>query len=174
MRSLFVVFLFFFSLSSLCAQTLFTYGTHSVSKTEFLNAYWKNKTDSIADKQSLLDYLELYTRYKLKVKAAYDLHLDTLPNQRADLETFRRQIEGSYLIDSSAFEKLVDEAFERSLADIRLSMIVIPFDAGFKAYQFATGMATGQDSASALAKVTEVQSRLKRRIFRITCENIFR
>ncbi len=159
MRIHIVIFSIFISLS-LNAQTLFTYGTKSVSKSEFLNAYWKNKNDSVADKQSLQDYLELYTRYKLKVKAAYDLGMDTLPNQKADLETYRRQIEGAYLTDSSAFEQLTDEAFERSLKEIRLSMIVVPFEEGFKAYQFSTGLATKEDSLAALNKVKEIQKKV--------------
>ncbi len=45
------------------SQTLFTYGTHKVSATEFLNAYNKNKTDSVANSQSLRDYLTLYIRF---------------------------------------------------------------------------------------------------------------
>jgi peptidyl-prolyl cis-trans isomerase SurA len=159
MRITTVIFFLLVSFSA-NSQTLFTYGNKTVSKSEFMNAYWKNKTDLIADKQSLQEYLELYTRYKLKVKAAYDLGLDTLANQRADLETYRRQIEGAYLTDSSAFEQLIDEAYERSLKEIRLSMIVIPFEEGFKAYQFSTGLATGADSIAALDKVKEIQKRL--------------
>src|SRR5688500_12403910 len=48
------------------AQTLFTYGKHAVSKDEFLKAYNKNNKDTSGAKISYADYLELYSRFKLK------------------------------------------------------------------------------------------------------------
>src|SRR5688572_32795958 len=57
------------------AQTLFTYNKKAVSKDEFLNAYYKNNSDS-ASKLSLAEYFELYMRFKLKVQAAIDAKLD--------------------------------------------------------------------------------------------------
>ncbi len=104
-----------------CGQTLFTYGNHKVTTTEFLNAYNKNKTPTSADNtQALRDYLNLYIKFKLKVQAAKDMHLDTLPSLKADLRNFRSQIEGNYLKDDKETKRLTDEAFERSQKDIHL------------------------------------------------------
>jgi len=76
---------FFISLTGLVnyssAQTLLTYGDNSISKEEFLRAYKKNNIASKPTEKSYRNYLELYTRFKLKVRAAYDLKLQELPNQ---------------------------------------------------------------------------------------------
>ena len=85
LRSLFRVFIFVFCSLPLSghAQTLFTYGRHAVSKNEFLQAYNKNNTDTGVAKVSYADYLELYLRFKLKVQAALDTHMDTTAAQLA-------------------------------------------------------------------------------------------
>src|SRR5215218_7450901 len=88
------------------AQTLFTYGTRSVSKQEFLKAYNKNNTAEPATAQSLREYLNLYIAFRLKVQAAYDLKLDTLPNQKAELQSFRNQVMQSYLTDAASLGDL--------------------------------------------------------------------
>ena len=59
-----------------CANPI-TYGNNTVSKDEFLRAYNKNKTPVTDKEKALRDYLELYTNFKLKVKAAQELRMDT-------------------------------------------------------------------------------------------------
>ncbi len=107
---------FFFLLSF--SQTLFTYGSHRVSTKEFLNAYNKNNTDKVNNSQSLQDYFDLYVNFKLKVQAAKDMQLDTLPSLIADLQNFRSQVKDNYLTDKKELKKLENEAFERSQKDI--------------------------------------------------------
>ena len=114
---------------NLTAQTLFTYGRKPVSKEEFLKAYNKNNTTEKRDEKSLREYLDLYTKFKLKVQAAYDLRLDTLPSQKAELQNFRMQLVQNYLNDDNSLNTLVDEAFGRSQKDIRISHIFIPANA---------------------------------------------
>jgi peptidyl-prolyl cis-trans isomerase SurA len=45
--------------ASTFSQTLFTYGTYSVSKDEFLKAYNKNKTPAEDKEKALREYLGL-------------------------------------------------------------------------------------------------------------------
>src|SRR5690242_12578544 len=99
MKRLVLVCLLLFTIHLSFAQTLFTYGSHQVSATEFLNAYNKNKTDTVTDSQSLRDYLDLYIKFKLKVQAAKDLQLHTLPSLIAGLQNFRNQVKDNYLTD---------------------------------------------------------------------------
>ncbi len=99
------------------SQTLFTYGNKVVTKDEFLKAYNKNKTAANND-QALRDYLDLYIKFKLKVQAANDLKLDTLPALEADLQNFRTQIEDGYLKDNKQVTALTEEAYIRSKKDI--------------------------------------------------------
>ncbi|CAN5315581.1 hypothetical protein BH09BAC2_BH09BAC2_06170 [soil metagenome] len=108
------------------SQTLFTYGTKSVSTGEFLKAFNKNKT-AIPDRQNAIkDYLDLYINFKLKVQAAQQLRMDTLPALINDIENFQGQIASSYLSDDAAIQALVKEAFVRSNKDVRFAYLFIP------------------------------------------------
>lgn len=103
------------------SQTLFAYGAHTVSKDEFLRAFNKNlSADSLNREQALKEYLDLYINYKLKVQAARDLKMDTLPSMKGDIQNFRRQIEDSYLKDDKEVEALVMEAYDRSKKDLHV------------------------------------------------------
>ena len=73
-------------------------------KSEFLRAYNKNKTATTNKEQAMKDYLDLYTKFKLKVQAAKDMQLDTLPSLQSDLQNFRAQIENNYLQDDKEVE----------------------------------------------------------------------
>jgi peptidyl-prolyl cis-trans isomerase SurA len=108
------------------AQVLFTYGGKTVTKNEFLKAYNKNNTDGSPTDKSYRDYLELYIRFKLKVQAAFDKKLDTLANQKAELQGFRNQVVESYVRDENSIHDLVKEAIVRSKKDIHLAHIFVP------------------------------------------------
>lgn len=110
------------------SQTLFTYGNMTVSKDEFIRAYNKNKTP-VADKEKALrEYLDLYVKFKLKVKAAMELRLDTLPQLQYDAQSFRSQIEDSYLNNEKAVTALLSEAFNRSQKDLHLLHFFVPVE----------------------------------------------
>lgn len=111
--------------STSSAQTLFTCAGRSVSKEDFLKAYNKNNNGGKASEKSYRDYLELYIRYKLKVRAAYESGLDTLQNQRSELQNFRAQIADNYLKDEASLDKLLHEAYARSQNDLHLAHIFI-------------------------------------------------
>src|SRR5882757_3236217 len=112
-------------LSNISAQSLFTLDGSGTSKEEFLKAYNKNNNGNKASDKSYRDYLELYVRYKLKVRAAYDTQLDTLAGQRSELQNFRSQVAETYLKDEISLDKLVKEVFTRGQKDIHLSHIFI-------------------------------------------------
>lgn len=132
------------------SQPLFTYGTRSVSKEEFLKAYNKNNTTADFTQKSLREYLDLYIPFRLKVQAAYDMKLDTLPAQRAELQAFRNQLVQSFLTDAASQQDLVNEAFDRSQQDIRISHIFIP----------AVKDSAAQDAAAA-QKIQEAKIQLQ-------------
>jgi peptidyl-prolyl cis-trans isomerase SurA len=148
MKKLLLGFLFTFSILITDSQTLFTYGNHSVNSTEFLNAYNKNKIATADSAQALRDYLNLYINFKLKVQAAKDMQLDTLPSLEADLQNFRSQIQGGYLNDEKEVNKLVDEAFKRSQKDIHAVYYFVA------ANEYA-------DSIKALKTINEASEKLK-------------
>lgn len=107
------------------AQTLLTVGGETVSKEEFLKAFRKNNADSALNEKSIREYVELFIRFKLKVRAAKLARIDTLPVQKAELDEFKSQLTESYLIDEASFQSLVEEAQMRSRKDIHLGHIFI-------------------------------------------------
>ncbi|HMO61178.1 MAG TPA: peptidylprolyl isomerase [Ferruginibacter sp.] len=133
------------------SQVLFTYATHAVSKDEFLKAYNKNKTAADDQEKALREYLNLYTRFKLKVQAAKAIRLDTTEQLKYDLQNFRSQVEDSYLADDKGIDLLVDEAIQRYQKDIQLYHFSVP----------VASKAPPADSLKAWQALTEVQKLLK-------------
>ncbi len=147
---LFIAFLFF--LSACYCQTLFTYGSDAVSKDEFLRAYNKNKTPAANKDQAIKDYLDLYIKFKLKVLAAKNMKLDTLPALQADLQNFRTQTEDNYLKDDKEVNALVDEAFNRSQKDIHVQHF----------YVFINDKMPPADTLKAYKAINEAYDELKK------------
>src|SRR5688572_4976342 len=120
-----VTVIFSFLLLPARAQVLFTYGNKPVTKQEFLKAFNKNNSQEPVTQQALKDYLELYTRYKLKVQAAKDLRFDTLSSQRTELTEFRNQLVETYMNNDVSIAMFIDEAMERSATEIHIAHIFI-------------------------------------------------
>ncbi len=132
MKKILLLFAFAGFTNCIISQTLFTYGNAAVDKAEFIRAYNKNKT-AVADKEKALrEYLDLYIKFKLKVKAAMELRLDTLPQLQYDAQSFRSQIEASYLNNEKAVNVLLDEAFNRSQQDLHVLHFFVPAEATLK------------------------------------------
>ena len=113
------------------AQTLFTVDGSPVSKEEFLKAFAKNNNGVVASDKAYRDYLELFIRYKLKVRAAYAAQLDTLAAQRTELQNFRTQVADAYMKDQESLDRLVKEAFVRGQKDVRLAHIFVALPKNF-------------------------------------------
>jgi len=97
-----------------------------ISKSEFLEIYRKNNLESvIAEKKSPEEYLEMYINFRLKVKYAKDQGLDTLQSFVDELQGYREQLAQRYLVDHGVTERLVEEAYERSQYDVRVSHILL-------------------------------------------------
>ena len=112
------------------SQTLISYGNSTVDKDEFLRAYNKNKPAVTDKEKALRDYLELYTNFKLKVKAAQELHLDTIAQIRYDTQNFRDQIAANYLTDEKGMQSIVNEAIARSAKDLHVIYFSVPVTDG--------------------------------------------
>ena len=105
---------------------LFTVDKTPVHRSEFEYIYTKtNGKSADFSETSLQEYLDLYVKFKLKVKKAKDLQLDTIPQLKKELDGYRRQLADSYLIDKEVTEKLIKEAYDRSKQDVDISHILI-------------------------------------------------
>ena len=104
----------FCSVSLLNAQTkdpvLFTVAGNDVKLSEFEYIYNKNNgKEADYSRKSLDDYLKLYTKFKLKVQAARDMKLDTIPSLIKELEGYRQQLTTNYLNDKEVTDRLAHE-----------------------------------------------------------------
>ena len=110
---------------------LFTINNKPVQLSEFEYIY--NKTSSgNADYSvaSLEEYLDLYVKFKLKVERAKEMRLDTVTALARELETYRRQLADSYLMDKEVTEKLIQEVYERKLKEREVSHILYKYKKG--------------------------------------------
>jgi peptidyl-prolyl cis-trans isomerase SurA len=114
------------SIITASAQTLFTYGKYSADAKDFLRAFQKNNTQPATNKEKAInDYLDLYIKSRLKIREAYERGYDTLPQIKTEVANLRAQIADNYMNDEQMTNKLVNEAFERSLKDIHVGHIFI-------------------------------------------------
>jgi len=112
-------------------QTLFQINGNPVKVSEFEYIYNKNNgKEANYSKTSLDEYLTLYIKFKLKVQAARDMHLDTIPSLIKELEGYRQQLTTNYLNDKEVVDKLAREVYERQKKDILIAHILISVNPG--------------------------------------------
>jgi len=108
---------------------ILTVAGQKISKSEFLNVYQKNNVNGeVLDRKSLDEYMELYINFRLKVKEAEALGLDTTRAFIDELAGYRKQLAQPYLIDEDMNKSLLKEAYNRKKEDIRASHILIKVD----------------------------------------------
>ncbi len=104
---------------------LLTVDRQNISLSEFEAVYKKNNRDEVVDQKDLEDYLELYINFRLKVREAEELGLDTVKKFIEELKGYQKQLAKPYLTDKEVTQNLVKEAYERSLKDVRASHILL-------------------------------------------------
>ncbi|MEN8224185.1 MAG: peptidylprolyl isomerase [Bacteroidota bacterium] len=153
---LYVLFMAVFTTMSVYAQkedtrTLIRIDEEKVSVSEFLSVYKKNNVDTdLADKKSLNEYLALYINFRLKVKEARDMGMDTAKAFVEELDGYRTQLAEPYFNDKEVTDELLLEAYDRLMFDVRASHILIKADQN----------ALPADTLKAYNKVMEVRERL--------------
>ena len=132
-------------------EVLMTIAEKNVTVGEFLAIYQKNNVkNQPIDQESLNEYLDLFINFKLKVREAEDLGLDTLTSFRTELAGYREQLAKPYFTDEATIERLVAEAYDRSGTDIRASHIFIRLKPD----------ALPEDTLVAWQKVSQIRERI--------------
>jgi len=112
--------------NSLDKKTLVTIGEEEISVGEFMQVYNKNNTQSTLQEPSTIEeYLDLFINFKLKVREAVDLQMDTIIAFQEELAGYRDQLAKPYFVDESVNDDLLKEAYNRKLYDIRASHILL-------------------------------------------------
>ena len=95
-------------------QILFTIEDESISAEEFLYVFNKNRLgDSAVTRSDIADYLDLFVKFKLKVRAARELGIDTTQAYLTELAGYQEQLVKPYLQDEEFTDQLVREAYNR-------------------------------------------------------------
>lgn len=107
-------------------EVLFTVDKQPVYTDEFLRVFNKNRDIVEEENRKTIDeYLELYINYKLKLKQAYFLGLDTIASYKNELKKYREQLIQPYLKDSKVTNALVKEVHSRMLEEVNASHILV-------------------------------------------------
>ncbi len=104
---------------------LMTVDGKPVVRSEFEAIYKKNNKEASVTKEALDEYLELFINYKLKVREAEVLGMDTISKFRTELDGYRKQLARPYLIDRELNDALMREAYDRMQQEVRASHILI-------------------------------------------------
>ena len=100
-----------------------------VSLTDFEHVFGKNNRDSVYTVEALDEYMELFINFKLKVREAEALGMDTAEAFKKELAGYRTQLARPYLVDTELLDALVVEAYDRKNQEVRASHILVSVDA---------------------------------------------
>ena len=132
------------------AQTVLNIAGEAVSTEDFSHIFKKNNRDSVITAESLDEYMELFIDFKLKVKAAEALGMDTASSFVNELAGYRKQLARPYLVDNELLDALVTEAYDRTLEEVRASHLLIKLSAD----------ATPADTAISWGKAMALKERI--------------
>lgn len=133
------------------SKVLLTIGDEKITTKDFLSVYQKNNVEGeVLDKKSIEEYLELFINFKLKVKEAEALGLDTVKSFINELKGYRDQLAKPYFVDEEVNAQLLKEAYDRKKKDLRVSHILVRLD------QYAVPA----DTLAAYNKTLEIRKRI--------------
>lgn len=121
-----------------------------VLRSEFEAIYKKNNKDAPVTKEALNEYLDLFINYKLKVREAEALGMDTIGKFKTELDGYRKQLARPYLIDRELNDALMKEAYARMQEEVRAAHILVQVDPE----------ATPEDTLVAWKRINQLRDRV--------------
>ena len=154
MKNIVIAFYLLCSSSLLFGQNkevLFTIDNHPFYTDEFIRVYNKNLDLVKDDSQKDLDkYLDLFLGYKLKVEKANKVGLQNADSYKNELGSYRNQLAKNYMNDSKVTNALIQEAYDRTIEEVRASHILILVDEN----------AAPADTLKAYRKISDIRKRI--------------
>ena len=106
-------------------KTVLSIDGEQVNISDFEHIYKKNNNDSAITKEALDEYMDLFVKFKLKVKEAESLGMDTVSDFTRELAGYRKQLARPYLVDTELLDELVLEAYNRQQEEVKARHILI-------------------------------------------------
>lgn len=147
--SIFLTVALSFSAIGQTNNTLFTFGSTSVDKDEFLRGYNKSNKTNDYSAGAIREYLDLYTKFKLKVRDAEDNGLDTLIQVRRELAKYQNQLMESYF-DKAVTNTLIAKTYERLKDNVKVRHVFFRLDPSMP----------NEDTAAIYKKAKTIRERL--------------
>ena len=154
MRKLVLVFVLCFSsivFSQKKDKVLVTINGKKTMISDFKRVYEKN-LDAIDNEEAkdVEKNLELYINYKLKVKEAYDIKLDTLASYVKEMDGYKNQLSAPYMQDTTFINKLVEDAYYRTKYEVKAKHILVR----------TPKISTSKDTLLAYQKIMKIRDRI--------------
>lgn len=155
------ILLLFILLSSFClAQsskedpTLFQLGNEPFGLKAFDYYFLKNSEEPSADsaKIKVNEYLDLYVKFRLKVKEAVALGQDQTDEFTQEFETYKKQLAEPYLMQTKVNDEMVEETYNRMKLEVSAAHILIKSGAND----------SPEDTLKAYNRALEIKSRIEK------------
>jgi peptidyl-prolyl cis-trans isomerase SurA len=104
---------------------IMTINNKMIYKSEFERIFWKNKRETTTNQKELDEYVDLFVKFKLKVEEAKEMRLDTMRKFRDEFEGYKVTLQRPYLVDTLVNEELIQEAYYRTVNELKASHILI-------------------------------------------------
>ena len=97
---------------------IMTVNGQPVLRSEFEYSYNKNNSEGVIDKKTVLEYVDLFVNYKLKVCAALDAKYDTLTSFKQEFAQYRDQQVKPMLVTDADMMEEAHRIYDRTLEGI--------------------------------------------------------
>lgn len=129
----------------------------AVPRSEFEYNYNKNNTEGVLDKKDLLEYVDLFVNYKLKVQAAEDAKLDTLTSYQQEFRQYRDQQIRPLLVTPAAEEAEVKDYYDNMVKSLEGHDLYLPAHI----FVHVTQTASAEEQAAAKKRIDSLYTALK-------------
>ncbi|MEN6510632.1 MAG: peptidylprolyl isomerase [Chloroherpetonaceae bacterium] len=135
---------------------LATVGNEPITYEQIERAYQKNISKQkpylyLLNRDSIVDFIKLYSNYRLKVIDAKDKKLDKDSSVQAEIQQNRKILAESFLFEKKLTEPNVNLMLERRNIEAKVAIILTTFEQG-----------PTKDTTSAFKKINEAMDKLKK------------
>ncbi len=106
-------------------EVLMTVGGKDVMASEFMYIYQKNNQEAVAEQKTVDEYLDLFIKFRLKVRQAQEEGIDTTAAFIKEFKGYRAQATPKYMQDNDAIDSLVALSYHRMAFPRRAAHIAI-------------------------------------------------
>ncbi|MCE5305190.1 peptidylprolyl isomerase, partial [bacterium] len=135
---------------------LATVGNEPITYEQIERAYQKNISKQkpylyLLNRDSIVDFIKLYSNYRLKVIDAKDKKLDKDSSVQAEIQQNRKILAESFLFEKKLTEPNVNLMLERRNIEAKVAIILTTFEQG-----------PNKDTTAAFKKINEAMDKLKK------------